>query len=202
MISVTGAGAFVILLVDENNNVLGNLPTGKADNLFEEEIDKLAGSYIGLDIFTEAFKDAYNKDNSKTDGLWVMPKVFSVIDNWMIGKIIYSEKYNTIETIFSSTDSTGNKTELSYQFAIGAVDRNGNVTLEMLQTYDLVGSPGFSQARLKLNENQIAESINESAIYYITEKENLTIEEIFAKFINLFYICICKLLIINKNLKL
>lgn len=123
------AGAFVILLVDENNNVLGNLPTGKSDNLFEEELDTLAGSYIGLDIFTEAFKDVYNKDDSKTDGLWVMPKVFSVIDNWMIGKTIYSKEYNTIETIFSSTDSTGNKTELSYQFAIGAVDRNGNVRI-------------------------------------------------------------------------
>lgn len=123
------AGAFVILLVDENNNVLGNLPTGKSDNLFEEELDKLAGSYIGLDIFTEAFKDAYSKDDSKTDGLWVMPKVFSVIDNWMIGKIIYFDQYNTIDTIFSSTDSTGNKTELSYQFAIGAVDRNGNVRI-------------------------------------------------------------------------
>ena len=57
--------------------------------------------------------------------------------------------------------------------ATGAVDsKTGNVTLEKISTYDLVGSPGFSQARLKLNENQIAESINESAIYYITEKEN------------------------------
>jgi hypothetical protein len=58
--------------------------------------------------------------------------------------------------------------------ATGAVDsKTGNVTLEKISTYDLVGSPGFSQARLKLNENQIAESINESAIYYITEKENI-----------------------------
>lgn len=57
--------------------------------------------------------------------------------------------------------------------ATGAVDsKTGAVTLEKISTYDLVGSPGFSQARLKLNENQIAESINESAIYYITEKEN------------------------------
>ena len=57
--------------------------------------------------------------------------------------------------------------------ATGQVDsKTGNVTLEKISTYDLVGSPGFSQARLKLNENQIAESINESAIYYITEKEN------------------------------
>lgn len=57
--------------------------------------------------------------------------------------------------------------------ATGAVDsKTGNVTLEKISTYDLVGSPGFSQARLKLNENQVAESINESAIYYITEKEN------------------------------
>ena len=54
--------------------------------------------------------------------------------------------------------------------ATGAVDsKTGNVTLEKIATYDLVGSPGFSQARLKLNENQIAESINESSIYYIME---------------------------------
>lgn len=57
--------------------------------------------------------------------------------------------------------------------AQGQVDpRSGVVTLESLATYDLVGSPGFSQAELHLNENQIAESINESNIYYITEKEN------------------------------
>lgn len=62
--------------------------------------------------------------------------------------------------------------------ATGAVDsKTGAVTLEKISTYDLVGSPGFSQARLKLNENQIAESINESAIYYITEKESENINE-------------------------
>lgn len=61
--------------------------------------------------------------------------------------------------------------------ATGAVDsKTGNVTLEKISTYDLVGSPGFSQARLKLNENQIAESINESTIYYISEKEEEIIE--------------------------
>ena len=54
--------------------------------------------------------------------------------------------------------------------ATGAVDsKTGNVTLEKISTYDLVGSPGFSQARLKLNENQMLESINESAVYYIAE---------------------------------
>lgn len=56
--------------------------------------------------------------------------------------------------------------------ATGQVDsKTGNVTLEKISTYDLVGSPGFSQARLKLNENQVAESICES-VYYIAEKEN------------------------------
>ena len=65
--------------------------------------------------------------------------------------------------------------------ATGQVDAaSGNVTLERIATYDLVGSPGFSQARLKLNENQIAESICES-VYYVTDKtdinENNTIED-------------------------
>ena len=123
------AGAFVILLVDENNNVLGNLPTAKSTNLFDEEIDKTTGSYFGLLQFSEAFENAFNSDDAKTDGLWVMPKVFSVIDNWMIGKVIYSSDYNNISTIFSSEDSSGNKTELSYQFAIGAIDRGGNVRI-------------------------------------------------------------------------
>ena len=78
--------------------------------------------------------------------------------------------------------------------ATGAVDsRTGNVTLEKISTYDLVGSPGFSQAKLNLNENQIAECINESAIYYITEKEqentnenniedNMEMQELMEKF--------------------
>ena len=62
--------------------------------------------------------------------------------------------------------------------ATGQVDKNsGNVTLERIATYDLVGSPGFSQAKLHLNENQVAESINESTVFYITEKEEPKIEE-------------------------
>ena len=68
--------------------------------------------------------------------------------------------------------------------ATGQVESStGNVTLEKIATYDLVGSPGFSQARLKLNENQVAESICES-VYYVTDKteendinENNTIED-------------------------
>ena len=64
--------------------------------------------------------------------------------------------------------------------ATGTVDQSsGNVTLEKIATYDLVGSPGFSQARLKLNENQIAEAICES-VYYVADKseiENEIIEE-------------------------
>jgi len=54
--------------------------------------------------------------------------------------------------------------------ATGQVDRNGVVTLENLQTYDLVGSPGFSQAELHLNENQMCESICES-MCIVTEGE-------------------------------
>ena len=70
--------------------------------------------------------------------------------------------------------------------ATGQVDSaSGNVTLEKIATYDLVGSPGFSQARLKLNEGMIAESIDEQLFYVtsaaeateINENENNTIED-------------------------
>lgn len=56
--------------------------------------------------------------------------------------------------------------------AQGNVDANGIVTLETLQTYDLVGSPGFSQAKLHLNENQIIESICESCFYIESKDTN------------------------------
>lgn len=54
--------------------------------------------------------------------------------------------------------------------ATGSVDKNGNVTLEHLQTYDLVGSPGFSQAKLTLCEGLSEElygEINENS-YWLT----------------------------------
>lgn len=44
----------------------------------------------------------------------------------------------------------------------GTIDDNGNVTLSTIKTYDLVGTPGFSQAKLTLKENQTYECLNES----------------------------------------
>ena len=38
--------------------------------------------------------------------------------------------------------------------AAGQVDAKGNVTLQSIATYDLVGTPGFSEARLNLTESQ------------------------------------------------
>ena len=56
--------------------------------------------------------------------------------------------------------------------AQGSVNPNTSiVTLENLATYDLVGSPGFSQAELHLNEGQVAESICESCGYIYTPEE-------------------------------
>lgn len=75
--------------------------------------------------------------------------------------------------------------------ATGNVDKNtGAVTLERIATYDLVGSPGFSQAKLHLNENQIVESIDEG-MFYISEneetennniEENMNMDELLSKF--------------------
>ena len=45
----------------------------------------------------------------------------------------------------------------------GTITNEGRVNLTAIKTYDLVGTPGFSQAKLTLNENQTVESLNESA---------------------------------------
>ena len=59
----------------------------------------------------------------------------------------------------------------------GSIDEAGNVTLSTIKTYDLVGTPGFAQAKLNLRKNQTLECLNESAedgneIWAIVEGED------------------------------
>ena len=64
----------------------------------------------------------------------------------------------------------------------GSIDEAGNVTLSTIKTYDLVGTPGFSQAKLSLKENQTYECLNESAedgniMFAIVEKDEFGFSE-------------------------
>ena len=61
--------------------------------------------------------------------------------------------------------------------ALGSIDEGGNVTLTMLKTYDLVGTPGFSQASLHLSENQKFEALNESMCAVILEDDEKDAEK-------------------------
>ena len=59
----------------------------------------------------------------------------------------------------------------------GSIDEAGNVTLSTIKTYDLVGTPGFAQAKLNLKSNQKLECLNESKeegneIWAIVENED------------------------------
>lgn len=58
--------------------------------------------------------------------------------------------------------------------ALGSIDSNGTVTLTKLATYDLVGTPGFSQAKLsRLAESGTTyESLNESCLAIFLESED------------------------------
>lgn len=62
----------------------------------------------------------------------------------------------------------------------GSIDESGHVTLTMLQTYDLVGTPGFSQAKLTLKNDQKFEALNESLenpAWMIVESEEDTTDD-------------------------
>jgi hypothetical protein len=53
----------------------------------------------------------------------------------------------------------------------GSIDNAGNVVLEDIKTYDLVGTPGFSEARMDLAPNQKFESLNESCCVIYEDDE-------------------------------
>ena len=60
----------------------------------------------------------------------------------------------------------------------GSIDESGHVTLSTIKTYDLVGTPGFQQAKLSLAKNQKFECLNESLedgnyMYAIVESDDL-----------------------------
>lgn len=68
--------------------------------------------------------------------------------------------------------------------AVGDIDK-GKVTLSEIATYDLVGTPGFSQAKLSaVHEGRVCESLGDDMFYIIdeeknnTDKDNMTNEEL------------------------
>lgn len=58
----------------------------------------------------------------------------------------------------------------------GQVDSKGNVMLESIKTYDLVGSPGFANAQMKLTEGQVLENLGDNT-WVIAENTEEPIKE-------------------------
>lgn len=61
--------------------------------------------------------------------------------------------------------------------ATGQVSKDGHVTLERLSTYDLVGTPGFEQAKMHLNESLETMEEDDNICVIIENKEDNEINE-------------------------
>lgn len=116
----TDAGAFIILITDKEGNILGNLPV--------MELDKTAPSYEGLAQFALKFQTEYESED-RGDSVWEMPNAVSHVDKWMIGKILFDENKHSIQDLFTTTNSTGEQTFVEPVFAIGAVNKAGQIRI-------------------------------------------------------------------------
>lgn len=116
----TDAGTFIILITDKEGNILGNLPV--------MELDKTAPSYEGLAQFALKFQTEYESED-RGDSIWEMPNAVSHVDKWMIGKILFDDGKHSIQELFTTTNSSGEQTFVEPVFAIGAVNKAGQIRI-------------------------------------------------------------------------
>jgi hypothetical protein len=111
----------------------------------QERIEKY-GDVLGEMEHPESMTVNYNNVSHKLEKVW-----FDEANGNVMGQILLLDTPKG--KIAQSIAKSGTPLHISSR-AMGAIDKNGAVTLEQLETFDIVGTPGFEQASLyKMNES-------------------------------------------------
>lgn len=115
------AGETVILMVDSNGNIIGDLVSSTYDSSAKHQ-----NLIETINAIEQEYKEWLNAGNS---GLFTSQKYKSQIAQLMVGHVEYSDGRHSLNEIFTVTTSTGSTKQLPFKIAVLVADKAGRYKL-------------------------------------------------------------------------